>query len=326
MINFDFNHTFKKNNLNFEYKNINLDKPITAIYGPSGSGKSTLLRLIMGLERPISGKLLINNNIYQEKDYFLPPEKRPISFVQQSNYLFPHINVEKNIYFNANHSFGDTYTESVLDLFDLHDLLNSNINNLSGGQKRKVVLARAFLNHHELLILDEPFNGIDKKTIHNIHKFLNEHVILRDVKIIYASHDIKELAVISNSMIVINDQTVSHQGDIQSVLLDEDFYNLNLCRPQSIILMDKGESVFFNTIVNASDVALSRQSIMGTSIRNQIKGKIIKIIDIANDRVIVQVDCGNYSLLSEITKESHLGLQLATEDEIYCLIKTSSFK
>jgi ABC-type molybdate transport system ATPase subunit len=49
-------------------------------------------------------------------------------------------------------------------------------------------------------------------------------------------------------------------------------------------------------------------------------------MDISNDRVIVQIDCGNYSLLSEITKESHLDLQLATEDEIYCLIKTSSFK
>ena len=326
MINLDFHHIFKKNNLQFEYKNITLDKPITAIYGLSGSGKTTLLRLIMGLERPINGKLRINNNIYQENDYFLPPEKRPISFVQQSNYLFPHINVEKNIFFNANHSYGDTYTDSVLELFDLHSLLNSNINNLSGGQKRKIALARAFLNHHELLLLDEPFNGIDKKTIHKIHKFLNDHVMLRDIKIIYASHDIKELAVISNAMIVINEQTVSHQGDIQSVLLDEDFYNLNLCRPQSIISMDKGGSVLFNTIVNASDVALSRQRVVGTSIRNQIKGKITKIIDIANDRVIVKVDCGNYSLLSEITKESHLDLQLATEDEIYCLIKTSSFK
>ncbi len=114
--------------------------------GPSGSGKTTLLRLIMGLERPEKGEIFNDFN--------------RIAPVFQEDRLVKSLSVKENIMF-GNRGF----IKEIPSSLGLDDLLEKNITELSGGELRRVCLARALMHEGDLLIMDEPFNGMDEENI-----------------------------------------------------------------------------------------------------------------------------------------------------------------
>lgn len=189
-------------NISFSYKdkvifdnyNFVMNKEeIIAIIGPSGCGKSTLLKIINGLETEYSGDVLLNgvnvNNI--------PVNKRDIVLMFQDNLLFPHMTIFENIEFSLKMKKYPKHeikkmVEEVAREIHLEDKLNKYPKELSGGQQRRVALARAVISKPKLLLLDEPFTGLDKEIkleIMNLVKIIREKY---NTSIVFVTHDLSE--------------------------------------------------------------------------------------------------------------------------------------
>ena len=150
------------------FKNLSLKIPYgksLMVMGRSGCGKTTLLRLLMGLEKPDSGQI---KGIHSLK----------ISAVFQENRLVPQTTVFHNLSLVCSGKSSDKQSHAaishILTRLDLGNISGEYVENLSGGMARRVAIARALLTDFDLLILDEPFHGLDEKTKETTAKFILE--------------------------------------------------------------------------------------------------------------------------------------------------------
>lgn len=132
---------------------------VTAIRGQSGSGKSTLLDLIAGFHRPTSGRILIDGADVAP----LPPERRPVSILFQSETLFEHLSAARNVALGLLKA-DTTRVAGALAEVGLPAIGAQRAATLSGGQKQRVALARTLLRGKPVLLLDEPFSALDDET------------------------------------------------------------------------------------------------------------------------------------------------------------------
>jgi iron(III) transport system ATP-binding protein len=140
---------------------------IVALVGHSGSGKSTLLRLIAGLERPDEGTIAIGGDLVSGRDVFVPPEARNVGMMFQDYALFPHLSVLENLKFGLARLPGPEATRRArasLDRIGLLSRADDYPHALSGGEQQRVALARALLPSPRILLMDEPFSNLDKRT------------------------------------------------------------------------------------------------------------------------------------------------------------------
>jgi ABC-type Fe3+/spermidine/putrescine transport system ATPase subunit len=171
-----------------------------AITGPSGVGKSTVLQAICGLVRISSGIISIDNHDITH----VPTHKRGIVMVTQSNDLFPHLTVSQNIAFGLRmrgSSSKDTSqrVQEMLDVVGLSDFAERDIHSLSGGESRRISLARALAPSPSILLLDEPFTGLDDETrdalIHQVKSILQSSAMTS----ILVTHDHSEADLLASS-------------------------------------------------------------------------------------------------------------------------------
>lgn len=139
---------------------------ILCLLGPSGCGKTTLLRLIAGIERPSAGRILLDGKVVAGPGAFVPPEKRSIGLVFQDYALFPHLTNEQNVAFGLRAlNVMDAKAEALRALARVR--LESHAQDyphaLSGGEQQRVALARALVPRPGILLMDEPFSGLDSR-------------------------------------------------------------------------------------------------------------------------------------------------------------------
>jgi ABC-type Fe3+/spermidine/putrescine transport system ATPase subunit len=171
-----------------------------AITGPSGVGKSTVLQAICGLVRISSGAIFVDNRDITQ----LPTHKRGIGMVTQSNDLFPHLTVSQNIAFGlrmqgVSPRETSDRVEELLELVGLPDFSLREIQTLSGGESRRIALARSLAPSPRILLLDEPFTGLDDETrdvlIHQVKSILQSSGMTS----ILVTHDHSEADFLSSS-------------------------------------------------------------------------------------------------------------------------------
>jgi molybdate transport system ATP-binding protein len=186
-----------------------------ALSGLSGSGKTTLLRIIAGLETA-SGTIKIEDDIWLDDKYSLPPQKRDIGFVFQDYALFPNYTVLENLlYVNKDINLAN----HLLNLTELNELKNRYPQTLSGGQKQRVSLCRAMMNRPKILLMDEPLSALDT----NMRtKLQNEILTLHkefETTTIMVSHDPSEIYRLANRVVVLNEGKIINDGLPKDVLL-----------------------------------------------------------------------------------------------------------
>jgi ABC-type Fe3+/spermidine/putrescine transport system ATPase subunit len=162
----------------------------TLLSGQSGSGKTTLLRCIAGLEKPDHGYISFNDSFFfREGSLNIPPAKRKATLMSQENSLFPHLTVSQNILYSIKKKSQtpDLY-HSVIKKLGLDTLEHKHPACLSGGEARRVMLARSLLHRPALLLLDEPFTGLDLKLCRQVSSLLNEYRETYQTEIIIATH------------------------------------------------------------------------------------------------------------------------------------------
>ncbi|HEX7658925.1 MAG TPA: ATP-binding cassette domain-containing protein [Pseudonocardiaceae bacterium] len=182
-----------------------------AILGSSGSGKTATLRLLAGLLRPESGQILLD-----EVDISRTPvEQRGIGYLPQDSTLLPRMSVWRQINFGvgADPAVGAYWLAKL----QLEELADRRPNQLSGGQKRRVALARALVRQPRLVLLDEPFTGLDAPVRDELRRVLRR--LQRDTAMttVLVTHDPEEAALLADEIIVLVDGRVVQAGRTQEV-------------------------------------------------------------------------------------------------------------
>jgi len=139
---------------------------VLCLLGPSGSGKTTLLRIAAGIEPQTSGRVLMNDREIAGPNVFLPPEKRSIGLVFQDFALFPHLTILENVRFGLTalpREDARKEAEIALHRVGLLHYADTYPHLLSGGEQQRVALARALAPRPAVLLMDEPFSGLDSR-------------------------------------------------------------------------------------------------------------------------------------------------------------------
>ncbi len=172
-------------------------KEVTCLLGPSGCGKSTILKMLSTLDKKYEGRI---EGI----------EDKRISFVFQESRLLPWLTVRDNLAYILEGIVASKYLDARIDYFlekvELMHFKHEYPNTLSGGMKQRVSLARAFATPHDILLLDEPFQGLDKELKDQLMTLL-EKLIEEDRKtVIMVTHDQLEAKRLANRIIYLTDQ------------------------------------------------------------------------------------------------------------------------
>ena len=162
------------------------------VRGPSGSGKSTLLKLFAGLLTPQEGIISLDGQHLVDTNHqiHIPAEARKIGMVFQESLLFPHLSVERNILY-GNRDTG--FARLLMQALEIDSIKHAKPSNLSGGEQRRVAIARALATKPELLLLDEPFTGLNEELRHSLCRLLEVIQSQYGVGLIIVSHDYVEL-------------------------------------------------------------------------------------------------------------------------------------
>ena len=183
-----------------------------AVVGRSGSGKSTLLHMLGGLDRPDSGKVLVEGrDIFRLKDDRLAVfRRRKIGFIFQSYNLVPSLNVWENIVLPIGLDGRKVDREYVMDIVQkigMSDRLHALPGTLSGGQQQRVAIARALASRPAIILADEPTGNLDSRTEIEVVSLLKHCVTEYGQTLVMITHD-ETIAQMADRMIVIEDGTV----------------------------------------------------------------------------------------------------------------------
>ena len=196
MLSCDFQYQTLDFQLNMQLK---MQDQILGIVGASGSGKSTFLKCLVGLLQPQQGVIEFQNQtLFDSKQHIhIPMHQRKIALIFQNALLFPHMNVQQNLLYaeklviENEHKFN---FEHIIDLLELRPLIQRKAHQLSGGEAQRVSIGRALLSSPNLLLLDEPLTGLDRRLKDQILPFLNTVKEQTQLPMIYVTHHADELA------------------------------------------------------------------------------------------------------------------------------------
>ncbi|MFE7428250.1 ABC transporter ATP-binding protein [Streptomyces sp. NPDC057545] len=182
-----------------------------ALLGASGCGKTTTLRMIAGLEEATTGTIRLGDRDITD----LPPYKRPVNTVFQSYALFPHLDIAENIAFGLRRRGIKSVKKQVADMLDLvqlGDFAGRKPHQLSGGQQQRVAVARALINHPQVLLLDEPLGALDLKLRRQMQLELKRIQTEVGITFIHVTHDQEEAMTMADTVAVMNAGRVEQLG------------------------------------------------------------------------------------------------------------------
>ena len=173
-----------------------IEQDILVLFGPSGCGKTTTLRSIAGLLKPDAGRIELDGQVFFDSatGIFVPPRNRHIGYMFQDYALFPHMNVQRNIWYGVkqhDQNSNDMY-DKLVGLLKIEPLVSRYVDSLSGGEKQRVALARALMANPKLLLLDEPLSSLDVDTRQELQAELKDMQKLWGIPFVLVTHDPEE--------------------------------------------------------------------------------------------------------------------------------------
>ena len=204
---------------------------IYGLLGPNGAGKTTTFYIIAGLLSSDRGQIILSG-----EDISAIPmhqrSKRGIKYLPQEPSIFQNLSVYENLYGLAELSFDnkrdiEIFIDNSMEEFNLSKISDLKGRQLSGGQRRKVEIARTLAADPKVILLDEPFAGIDPIAIEDIKNVLIK-LIKRDIGILITDHNVRETLEICNKAAIISDGKVIAEGNKESLISNEIVENVYL--------------------------------------------------------------------------------------------------
>ena len=328
---------------------------ITAIWGKSGAGKTTLLRMIAGLIHPSSGKVT-----FSDKNWFddsrrinVTPADRQTGYVPQNSMLFPHLKVRSNLTYSnwAARRRTGLDIEELSKLLDISHLMDRYPRNLSGGEGKRVAIGRAMMSRPEILLLDEPFSGLDEQRIGDVASHIRTLNRQYKVPVLLVTHSVRDVVRLADSMIVIDNGKTVDTGTVENILPglgitsgDPPFgqesilsgkvigydksYGLNQLDVAGQSLVVSGGQIPVGTmvriLVNASEVLVATDPKIRTSARNHLACRVSAITQLPDNRVHLQLVCGDQKIRAEITNKALDDLSLKKKSNCTAILKSVS--
>ena len=328
---------------------------VTGVFGPSGAGKTSLMHLLAGLVRPTSGRIVFNGRTLVDvaRGVWVPPHCRRIGMVFQEARLFPHLTVKGNLLFGQRyHPTGRAWFDEVVALLELEKLLSSVPGCISGGEAQRVALGRALLCGPELLLLDEPFSAVDTGLRRQILPFLWRIRAHWRIPLLVISHDLPDILQLTPHLLLIEQGRVIGHGPVAELICDE--RSAGLVKGSGIVSVfdltvtgiEDGDTVVLTppggefslcavstpglkpgirvkASISPEDVLLGIAPVTGTSARNMLRGRIVRVVE-SPARSLCQVDLGGgHILIAELTQNSFQRLALTPGMDIHCVFKAT---
>jgi|TARA_B110000438_G_scaffold300131_1_gene351809 lipopolysaccharide export system ATP-binding protein len=195
---------------------------VLGLLGPNGSGKSTLFNSILGLHNIDNGKIFVNGKNITE----VPIHKRSefgIGYLTQNNSLFGSLTVFDNLYGITQLKMRDDkkrrdLVERLLDEFQLRSIKNLKAENLSGGQAKRVSIARLMINSPNVVLMDEPCSSLDPITSEEVSKYILKLQKDKGVSILVTEHNVKNIFDIADKIMLLGENRIIAEGSPSEIL------------------------------------------------------------------------------------------------------------
>ncbi|NEZ77243.1 ABC transporter ATP-binding protein [Clostridium botulinum] len=283
----ELNHVNKKfNNKDaLEDISINIEKgKIVGLVGPNGAGKTTLIRIILGLIKPTYGEIKILGKKKYDNDI-----KKKIGFCIDKDGLYENLTARENLEFIARAYNIKNFNSTILELaktLKINDDLDRMISEYSKGMKRKVSIIKSLLINPEILILDEPLDGLDVESQKVVEELIKKEK--NNMTIIISSHNLYQIENICDEVIILN-KNLKFKGSLTELNLNE-FIKLKLSFSTSDINLDFINSIKIisgvrNISINKNDVIIEYSTKKGT-----IENDIIRTLNEYPNMIILKVE------------------------------------
>ncbi len=195
---------------------------IVGLLGPNGAGKSTSFKMTCGLVKPDRGRVILGGTNVTNWPLFRRASEGGMGYLAQESSVFRKLTVDQNIS-SLLELLGVPYrerrkrTEELLEDFEIAHIRRSKAGRLSGGERRRLEIARCLVSNPRIIMLDEPFAGIDPVTVQNIQQII-EKLRARGIAILITDHAAREILETVDRCYVISKGSVLHEGDPESVM------------------------------------------------------------------------------------------------------------
>ncbi|MCP5086241.1 MAG: ABC transporter ATP-binding protein [Rhodobacteraceae bacterium] len=187
---------------------------LACMLGPSGCGKSTTLRIAAGVDRQTGGRVLIDGEVASDDAGHMPPESRSIGLMFQDFALFPHLNVAQNVGFGlkgTRHEKINRVSE-LLEKVELDGYEEKYPHQLSGGEQQRVALARALAPKPRILLMDEPFSGLDNRLRDEVRDATLALLKAEDTAVLLVTHEPEEAMRMADMIALMRDGRIVQMG------------------------------------------------------------------------------------------------------------------
>lgn len=337
---------------------------LLGMIGPSGCGKTTLLHTIAGLVRPEAGRVALNDQLLfdGERRVWVPPHRRAVAVAFQDDRLWSHRSVLGNLMFGyrrtppARRRFGP---EQVTDWLDLGPLLHRGVANLSGGERRRVSLARALLTSPELLLLDEPTSGLDVRMCDRVLELIGRTVAASRVPTIMVSHQVEHLLRLTDELLVMHDGRVVSHGPVSSVIAasrglvaSEAVTSVNrvplsvaahrpaagitelqprrcgqdpTARLRAVVDPELPVGSPAIALLSSDQIVLAMAPVETVSMQNRLRGRVVQLFE-QGESILCLVDAAGFLLSARITRQARDDFGIRPGVPMWCLFKASALR
>lgn len=248
---------------------------ITVLFGPSGSGKTLTLDLIAGFLRPDDGRVLLDGNILFDatSGVHLTPQARQCGYVFQNYALFPHMTLRQNLEFAAERRprlERHRHVNEMLERFRLTDAAGRRPHEVSGGQKQRCSIARALIGEPQVLLLDEPAQGLDAPLRTELYEVLRQVRADFETPVLLVTHDLEECFALGEEMLVLRDGRLAQTGAPRKIL--DQPANIDVARLLGVFNLIPVEVRALDPGRNTSKLVMGQFELDGPYLRGHLKG------------------------------------------------------
>jgi molybdate transport system ATP-binding protein len=325
---------------------------VAAVVGPTGAGKTTLLRCLAGLEPRLDcfGFVRVGNELWHddEEQLYLPPHRRRIGVVFQESRLFPHLGVRGNLGYGWKRRHGVADVDFTARQLGIAQLLDRRVDDLSGGERQLVALARALVSGPSLLLLDEPLASIDSARRAALVPTLLTLIRRLAVPVVWVTHSRAEVLQVADQVYVLQAGKVVANGPVAkmaaalAVVPPEPGEDLAALVEAHVVRHDDGDALTYlefaggtfvvprlavevggrhRLLVHARDVSVALQPPTGSSILNVYPARVEAIDQGEDGQPLLRLAVGTTLLLARVTRRSLRELDLAPGKAVFAQVK-----